>query len=215
MAQVKKEAVRSRILEAASRLFEEKGYVGATMGQISARARLSTANIYVYFPSKLDIAFAIFTPWIEERIAQTEIEAASIRNPRKRLAHVLARIWRDIPYERNSYFNNFIQAIAVSTMNDGYTPKILLTMRDRVGSMIASCLPEERRDQLDLESIAHLAVMAFDGFVINGHLDPTTSCTDNVIDAVCALILGRPETDANDPPRTARSKPARAKLRTE
>jgi AcrR family transcriptional regulator len=192
MGQVKKEAVRTRILDAAARLFEEKGYVSSTTGQIAERAGLSVANIYVYFPSKIDIAFAIFEPWMAERISQIEMEAASIRDPQKRLAHVLARLWRDIPYERNNYFNNFIQAIAVTTMRDGYKPSILLSMRGRIRALIYDCLPETRRDAVDIEAVTHIAIMAFDGFVINGHLDPKSVCTSEMIEATCKLLLGAP-----------------------
>jgi AcrR family transcriptional regulator len=207
MAQVKKEAVRVRILDAASRLFEERGYVGATMGQIAARARLSSANIYDYFPSKLAIAFAIFEPWIGERVAQIEVECASIRDPRTRLGHALGRLWRDIPFERNSFLNNFIQAIAVSTIDEGYRPIILTHMRERIEALISNCIGGERREIVDIGSIAHLAVMAFDGFVINGHLNPNTSRVDASVEAVCDLILGRRTSRAQT---TAQKKSAKA-----
>ena len=60
MVQIKKDAVRARILDAVARLFEEIGYVKASMS--------ASANIYVYFPSKAEVAFAIFEPWFAERI---------------------------------------------------------------------------------------------------------------------------------------------------
>ncbi|MDH7796792.1 MULTISPECIES: TetR/AcrR family transcriptional regulator [unclassified Beijerinckia] len=190
MAQVKKEAVRARILEAAARMFEEKGYVGSSMGQIAQRAHVSSANIYAYYPSKLDIVFAIFEPWIIERINQIELEARSIKNPKQRLTYVLARLWRDIPRERNNFFNNFIQAIAVSTSAEGYRPSILIAMRERIRGLVVDCLPEGRNQGVDTDAFTHLAVMAFDGFVINGHLTSDSTYIDRIVEATCMLLLG-------------------------
>jgi AcrR family transcriptional regulator len=44
-----------RILDAARRLFLEKGYLGATMRDIALEAELSTGAIYVYFSGKDEI----------------------------------------------------------------------------------------------------------------------------------------------------------------
>jgi hypothetical protein len=35
-----------------------------------------------------------------------------------------------------------------------------------------------------------MAVMTFDGFVINGHLDPESACTPQMIETACNMILG-------------------------
>src|SRR5690606_41689622 len=98
--------------------------------------------------------------------------------------------WRVIPQENHNFFNNFIQAIATVTPGDGYRPTILHNIRERVLHTLVECLPPEQRTSFDAASFAHVAVMAFDGFVINAHLDPSSACTDEIIDATCDLILG-------------------------
>lgn len=190
MAQVKKETVRVRIIKAAAKVFEKNGYVGSSMGQIAAAANQSVANIYNYFPSKLHVAFAVFEPWITKYLDRIESEASRKRDPRERLAHTLAGLWRDIPRERNNFFNNFIQAIATTTPKDGYTPTILFETREHVLRMVLQCLPAERRMAFDAKSFAHMAVMTFDGFVINSHLDPKSACTPEMIETACSMILG-------------------------
>lgn len=52
MAQVLKEEVRLKILEAAEKLFFEIGYKKATMGMIADEASVATGNIYKYFANK-------------------------------------------------------------------------------------------------------------------------------------------------------------------
>jgi AcrR family transcriptional regulator len=50
-----KEEAKSRILDAANRVFAEKGYHEATMDDIAKRLGVSKGAIYIYFPSKEDL----------------------------------------------------------------------------------------------------------------------------------------------------------------
>ncbi|HEY8015145.1 MAG TPA: helix-turn-helix domain-containing protein, partial [Dongiaceae bacterium] len=77
MAQVKKSEVRERILAAAAGLFAERGYAGATIGQIAKAAGIAPSSVYVYFKSKLEIVFAIYDPWLKEHLEllAREVEA--------------------------------------------------------------------------------------------------------------------------------------------
>ena len=53
-----KTETRERILEAAGRRFEHYGYNKTTMSEIAADLKMSTGNLYRFYPSKLDIAEA-------------------------------------------------------------------------------------------------------------------------------------------------------------
>ena len=55
MVQVKKPQSRAAILDAAQRLFRRQSYHTTTLAQIARAAGMSTANLYVYFDSKLKI----------------------------------------------------------------------------------------------------------------------------------------------------------------
>lgn len=50
-----KEEAKSRILEAANKVFAERGYHEATMDDIAKRLGVSKGAIYLYFPSKEDL----------------------------------------------------------------------------------------------------------------------------------------------------------------
>ena len=188
MVQVKKEAVRDRIVDAAARLFEKKGYVECTVSDIARHARIGAASVYVYFPSKLDIVFAVFEPWIVSRIAETEIEAAKILNQRQRLEYVLRRFWYDLPRERNYYLRSFLQALAVSAGDDTNKSRLYAESRMRISRLVYLCLPEDRKKDVDTASVADIVIMAFDGFVINSHIE----CSEHAITVVCDMVLGRP-----------------------
>jgi hypothetical protein len=67
---------------------------------------------------------------------------------------------------------------------------------------------------MPLDRLAHLVVMAFDGFIIFRHVDPARPCDDETIELVCTLLLGRESAPAaqrralrSAPPKSARHPP--------
>ena len=50
-----KEIVKSLIIEAAVKVFSQKGYQGSSIDEIAAEAGMSKSTLYTYFKSKLDI----------------------------------------------------------------------------------------------------------------------------------------------------------------
>jgi AcrR family transcriptional regulator len=196
VAQVKKAAVREAILTAAFKLFSERGYNASTLSQIAVAAGISTANLYVYFPSKLDILYAIYDPWLRARLERLEAQVAAIASPRERVRHIFAALWREIPAEANGFANNIMQALSGASPDDVYDPGLLHWSQRTVARMIADALPSERRDAIDVETLAHVMFMAFDGYAMNLHLQPGERCTDAAIELFCDLLLGgRSEAD--------------------
>ena len=192
MAQVKKPAVRDAILKSAFRLFSRQGYQGTTLSQIAAGSGMSTANVYVYFASKLEILYAIYDPWLRERLMQLEENLARVRDPHHRLRTLLKTLWRDIPAERNAFANNVMQAASTATPEEGYNPTLLRWVEDRIACQIYDTLPPGRREEFGSARFAHILMMAFDGFVINYHLRPARQCSLETIDLMCHLLLGGP-----------------------
>ncbi len=62
---------RDRIIEAAARVFAQKGYAGSSVADIAVKAEIGKGTIYAYFDSKEDLFFAVFE-WF---ILQTGTEA--------------------------------------------------------------------------------------------------------------------------------------------
>lgn len=57
---------RQEILDAARRVFVEKGYAAATMNDIAAEAGVAAGSIYRYFPSKADLISAVVHGCVDE-----------------------------------------------------------------------------------------------------------------------------------------------------
>ncbi|AEF41728.1 TetR/AcrR family transcriptional regulator [Hoyosella subflava] len=61
--------VRDRLLQAASTVFAERGFAGATMQQVAATAGFTTGALYSNFTNKDDLFFELFDREVTGRIA--------------------------------------------------------------------------------------------------------------------------------------------------
>jgi len=197
MVQQKKASVRDAILEGAFRLFSKHGYAATTLAAIAKSANVSPGNVYIYFDSKLEILYAIYDPWLRARVQVLEEELSRIRSPRSRLKRLLISLWRDIPAEENGFLNNIMQAISVTDPNEGYRSTLVQWLEGRVATLLIGSLSPDRRNRLHKARLAHLIIMAFDGFAIHRHLHPRENPIDDAtIDAVADMLTG-------DSPRAA------------
>ncbi len=182
MAQVKKPKLQEAILSASFSLFSERGYNSTTVAQIAKQAKVSTANVYSYFPSKMHILYAIYEPWLSGRLDVLEQELTRVRSQRKTLFKILHALWCEIPADDNAFANNFIQAIATTAPSEGYRPELLRATLDRVTGMLLTALPEARSSRAKAARIANVVMMAFDGYVIGRHLAPRRKCDHATIE---------------------------------
>jgi TetR/AcrR family transcriptional regulator, fatty acid metabolism regulator protein len=91
---------RTRILEAAVRVFAEHGYHGARVGDIAEDAGVAHGLLYHYFASKDDVLRTIFLENWGALIARFRaVEAADEPAPEKLegIAKILLRTWKNDP----------------------------------------------------------------------------------------------------------------------
>ncbi|MGE0802517.1 MAG: TetR/AcrR family transcriptional regulator [Lautropia sp.] len=189
MAQTKKEDVRNAILSAGFRLFSEKGYAMTSLLDISREAGISKANLYVYFSSKPQILYAIYDPWLRQRIQALEAQVRKLRSPRRRLLALLSALWQDIPAEQNSFVNNIIQAASSARSGDEHDATTLQWLESRIEQMLAIAIGPGRYASLRGARIAHILIMALDGFAIHRHLYPERLGIDDATLLVVAKLL--------------------------
>jgi AcrR family transcriptional regulator len=190
MAQVKKAAIRERILDSAFRQFRERGYAATTISTIAAEAGVSTANVYVYFPSKFRIAFLLYDAWFRARIEGLRARVEAMPEPRARIAAILHALWCEIPREDNGFANCFMEAISTLGPEDEYETTLLRWAETQIGATLRGCLPDA--DLVAPVRIARIALMAFDGFAIGRKLRPGAECDHATIEQMTALLLQEP-----------------------
>jgi AcrR family transcriptional regulator len=193
MAQVKKPEVRDAILQAAFELLSEKDYARTSMAEIARRAGLSQSNIYVYFASKLDILWAVMSPWLFRQFKLLDLELARIADPRARLERLLTAMWYDIPTADNNLAVNLIQGLALCEPSDNYSRDLLRFLESRLTRALADSLPPDRRHLLHGDdAFAHLAFMAFDGFVLGVRLKGRSDRLAQIVRLTANMLLGEP-----------------------
>ena len=185
MVQRKKEGIRDAILAAAFRLFAEKGYSETTIPAIAREAGISTANVYVYFTSKIDILFTLYAPWLEGRLEKLGRSLRRVTHPGDRLKRLLLILWRDLPRESNGFANNVIQAVSTSHRNGDYSPRLRQMFQARVATWIEDCLDVTPRES---GLIAGVVLMAFDGFAMNVHLVHGVACNVEIAGLFSRLL---------------------------
>lgn len=205
VAQVKKPEVRDAILQAAFELFAEKGYANTSIAEIARRAGLSQSNTYVYFGSKLEILWAVMSPWLFRQFELLDLELSRIADPRTRLVRLLTALWGDIPTASNNLASNLIQGLALCQPDDNYNRELLRFLESRLTRMLSDCLPPERQHLLEEDdAFAHLAYMAFDGFVLGARLKGRSERLPAIVQMTADMLLGeaaatpRPQADAAD-----------------
>ena len=183
MAQTKKDGVREAILQAAFGQFSDVGYSETSIPSIAAAAGISTANVYRYFPSKLQILYTLYEPWLVARLDALGASLVRVADPRKRLEKLLLALWRELPRATNGFANNVMQALSTSGRNDAYDPHLRLLFQGRVAAWIADATALSARES---RIVAGVALMAFDGFAMNVHLPVGIVC-----DAATARLMAR------------------------
>jgi len=188
MAQTKKEGVRDAILEAAFRQFSDRGYVDSSIPAIAREAGISTANVYVYFKSKLEILYTLYEPWLMERLDKLDRSLSRVKDPRERFQRLLTALWRDLPRESNGFANNVMQALSTTRGGDEYSPHLREQFQARVAAWLEACL------QIPTQDGSHLAgvlLMAFDGYTMNAHLGSGIVCDVKTLRLLGDMLAGR------------------------
>jgi AcrR family transcriptional regulator len=190
MVQVKKTEVRERILEAAAESFAEHGYARATINQIAKGSGMAPSNVYVYFKSKLEIMFAVYEPWFREQIELLARDTEGMRSPAAKVLRIVDRLWRELPADSRS--NNVIQAVSAAIPEDRYDPGLLRWTEQKIATMLDNSLPAERAAEVDSLHLAHVLMMAFDGFAVNYRTARGIACNSSIVKQMTAMILGTP-----------------------
>jgi AcrR family transcriptional regulator len=209
VAQTKKKEIEQAILDAAYELFSKRGYSETNISDIARSAGVAPANLYVYFRSKLDILFSIYDPWLTKQFAEMEAALRRIRDPRQRLRKLLSTLWREIPSVDNGFANNLMQALATTTVREGYSPALRLAIEERLARLLDECLPN--LGDAGARELANIVLMAFDGYALNFHLNGEATCPVKRLSWFADLLI---EGAGNEPVRTVAARPAQAGKRS-
>lgn len=76
---------RALILEAATRVFAERGFFAAQVADIARRAGIAAGTVYLYFRSKDELLITLFDRTMQEAIREGRAALAEVTDPAERL----------------------------------------------------------------------------------------------------------------------------------
>ena len=90
----RKEARPAELLEAATRLFVEKGYAATKVEEVAALAQVSKGTLFLYYPSKQALLKAVVRENIAGRFAEWQAELEAFAGTTPELVRYAFQVWQ-------------------------------------------------------------------------------------------------------------------------
>ncbi len=127
---MKKQETSMQILEAASKRFMHYGYNKTTMAEIARDLKMSTGNLYRFFPSKLDIAEAIAVEH-EEDGYKFLAQISELKKPAPERLRIFAQSVLEITFNKIAESNKVFEvAQAIISQRPEYANSVLANERE-------------------------------------------------------------------------------------
>ena len=142
---------RARIREAALELFREKGFDGATLRAIAARAGMGASSIYRHVQSKEELLIEELADLQEDAWTQFRTTDKREHSTRQRVAHFL-----DVQHELLTRDRDLsLIALRSTTRPEAAVSRRVLSLYDRTIGLLAEILQMGRKNQ-DLSSTVNV-----------------------------------------------------------
>lgn len=189
-----------QILEAAVRVFEEKGFNGATTREIAREAGVAEGTIFNYFPSKKDILKQILVKVVDTMMPEMAIrtlEQALVDSKGKDPEEVLRFVLHDrFKFLRKNF--TLLKIVLLETRFDAdlreiYYTKIYQSVRKLLGQYIEKQIEAGNMRSLDVSVVTSCFMGIFFGVLVfeqdvyaQGIADARTN---EIIDKVADIML--------------------------
>ena len=170
---------KTRIIEAASQVFAQKGYAGTVIAEIAASAGIGKGTVYEYFDSKEDLFFAVFEWYMEKSGSAAMVSISALGGPASArlmaLSDSLMKTWSKEMKEAYSLVMEFWSASASSQMRQRFKDAFSQAYSDFRG--IVSSLIQDGIDRgefqtgIDAEPIAAALVGTWDALLLQAWFD--------------------------------------------
>jgi TetR/AcrR family transcriptional regulator, fatty acid metabolism regulator protein len=145
------------ILQVAEEVLAEKGYYDTSMDEIAARVGVAKGTVYLHFPSKEDMVFALFERELETFLLTVVQIAAATSTARTRLENILYEMYQGLLGKRMQLLLSFYSNMDVRT---GLIEK-KEQMRSRLEQLAAiiSALLEDGKASGEFDTLIPTSVM--------------------------------------------------------
>ena len=170
--------IQSQILDATSKLLEERSFADISLSGIAQAAGISKGTLYYYYKSKADILFDIADRYFKN-MADRLIEW--IENPEKDTSYkrLLRYVFQSGIYDESGKIRLFLISAALS--GDEIVRDKLLHTYDNFKAMLMKDIAERKPDG-DAKHQAWMLLTMMDGLLIQSQLHNTSLDVDEFIE---------------------------------
>jgi TetR/AcrR family transcriptional regulator len=186
-------AHRKEILQAAEKVFAEKGFFQTTMSEIAEAAEFGTGTLYKYFKSKEELYFTLIDEKVEELHRLVKAELSQKTSAMERIKKVLGLQFEFIEKNRN-FFRIYISERSRFEWNvkDDFGKGIHNKMVAYIKSL-AQVIKEGRKERefksMEPVDLAHALVGMINSFVFEWLISPEPYPLISKMDTVLEIFL--------------------------
>jgi AcrR family transcriptional regulator len=190
-------STKDRIINAAVRIFAQKGYTNATVADIAVDARIGKGTIYQYFASKEDLFFAVFEWYVRQTGAAAQVSISTLGGSTIQRLEALNRsimsMWAEIE-DMFSLTMEFWAASSSSRLRDRFKnafSDMYRQFREVAASLIRGGVErDEFRKDINPESVAAALVGAWDALFLQAWFDQDFDPLSTSRDFLTVVIRG-------------------------
>jgi AcrR family transcriptional regulator len=193
---------RARILDAASRVFVERGYRSANVDEIAERAGIGKGTVYLYFRSKDEILLAVFEEFTTRMLQQLEGWVGSSSSPAAERLRAISDITAAGVDEMRPLYPLFFEFWAAAAAGDlkARIAPVYRHIYDRLRRDLVTVIADgqesgELRAEIDPTAVASLWVGAIDGLGLQIWFEPALDArvlVHGFCDAMLQGLVARP-----------------------
>jgi len=178
---------REAIIEAAAKLYAERGFLGASIAELADACGISKSLIYHYYPSKEDILFDVMASHVRALLEAAErVNALALAAPQKlrMLTAEFMRLYVGAAARHKVLLNELSRLPARQRM-------VVVKIQRRLIAIVESLLVEIRPELAKRASLKRPAAMLYFGMINWTHtwLDPRGALEPERIAALAAKVF--------------------------
>jgi AcrR family transcriptional regulator len=183
-----KEAVRSRVLQAAGEVFAQRGFAAASMDQVAAAAGFTKGAVYSNFASKDELFLALMAEEVQRRVDGVSAALQTARDLPAALAAVNAELSRREAAWQLLFLEFWQRAVRDPEVRRRFVAS-RRDLRTRITATVARFLAEHPvRTGWDAESLTVVIIALANGLAVEALPDPE-AVPDDLLARVLADLV--------------------------
>jgi len=180
---------RERIIEAAARLFGEKGYHDTTTAEIAEAAGVAAGTIYIYFSSKEELLVAVFEEFLGEHMSRLKEGIERETTAEAKLSRLLAlglRLMQDNPDSARIFLSQLRQS---TTMITTVAKRSSRAYKDIIEQVLREGVQSGLCRNISVPAVATMLFGAFQNTVLDWVADDCSYDLTGMTDELTEFVL--------------------------